>query len=75
MYIIGYTSRIILGVEAFQAKVVEKRNARILRSVYFFKSCSLWDNVKKHDRDRQATDDNITRSITKARIQKHTQNI
>jgi hypothetical protein len=27
----------------------------------FRKSCKIWDNVEKHGRAREATDDNVTR--------------
>jgi len=36
MYIICCTSQLFLGSEAFQAKVVQNRNTRVLGSVYFF---------------------------------------
>jgi len=41
-------------------KVLQKIKTHILCSVTFFRrSCRLWENVGKHDRVGQATDDNI----------------
>jgi len=49
----------------FETKFVDKNKAQVLWSIFFFvrKSCRLWDNVEKHGRAGQATDDNITRCM------------
>jgi hypothetical protein len=48
----------------FQTKAVGKIKTHILCSVTFFwKSCSLWDNVEKYGAAGQATDDNIMRRM------------
>jgi len=47
--------------EMFHTTVVEKIKTHVLWSVTFFvfNLCSLWDNVEKYCKARQATDDNI----------------
>jgi len=61
----------------FQTTVVEKIKTHIL--LFFFKSCSLWDNLWKYGRAGQATDDNkIGASVLHAGwqgMQTHTQNM
>jgi hypothetical protein len=54
---------VLLGMEVFDTKVVEKIKTHTLSSINFStqKSCLLWDNVEKYSRTRQATDDNIMR--------------
>ena len=49
-----------LECEMFQRKLVEKIKTHIFLSVTFFprKQCSLWDDVEKYYRARQATDEN-----------------
>ena len=51
---------VILRMRNVTDKVVEKIKTHILCSVTFlFKSCTLWDNVEKHCRAKQATDANM----------------
>ena len=54
-----YISEFFLECEMFQTKVVEKIETHIMCSGFFFKSCRLWDKVKKYGRSIQATDDSI----------------
>jgi hypothetical protein len=52
--------------EMFHTTVAEKVKTHILWLVTFFlflNFCSLWDNVEKYCRARQATDDNIIRCV------------
>ena len=47
--------------EMFHTKDVDKIKTHILYSITFFwKSCLLWDNVKKYDSVRQATNGDMT---------------
>ena len=55
-----YLTEFFLEWEMFQAQFVEKIKTHILCSVTFFpKIVSLWDNVEKYCRTRQATSDSI----------------
>ena len=36
---------------------IENQNTILFSVTLFWKSCQLWDNVEKYDRDRQTTDD------------------
>jgi len=47
-----------------QTKFVEKITTHILYSItfLFYKSCLLWNNVEKHYRAGQATDDNLAQA-------------
>jgi hypothetical protein len=55
---------ILVRMRNVSDNVVEKIKTHILCSVTFSrKSCHLSDNVEKYGRARQATDDNITRSM------------
>jgi hypothetical protein len=57
-----YLAEFFLEREMFETKVVQKIKIHILHSVTFFwKSCSLWDNVKK--KHCRSTDDNIIRCM------------
>jgi hypothetical protein len=63
-YVYLYLAEFFLEWEIFQTKVVEKLKTHVWCSMAFFrKSCRLWDNVEKHERARQATDDNIIRRM------------
>jgi len=46
------------------SKILETIKTHILCLVTFFsrKSCHLWDNVGKYDREGQAKDDNMARA-------------
>ena len=47
-----------------EKKVAEKHTFCVQWSfLFFYKSFRLWDNVEKHCRARQATDDNVTRRM------------
>jgi hypothetical protein len=76
VYLWYYLAEFFLHWEMSQTKVGEKIKAHILCSVtLFWKSCHLWDNVKKYGRGRQAIDDDMIQCmclacwVTKARIQ------
>jgi len=49
----------------FQTKFVEKIKTHILYSItlFFRKSCLLWNNVEKYCRVRQATDVNMAHAL------------
>jgi hypothetical protein len=76
-----YLAEFCLESEIFQTKIVEKIKEHLLYSMFFQKSCRLWDNVEKYGRVRQTTDDSKVRRvrfayrITKARTQTHTFNV
>ena len=60
IHIWQYLSEFFLEWEMFQTDVVEKIKTNFLCPIAFSrKSCRLWDNVKKYDRNRHATDGNI----------------
>jgi len=55
-----YLAHFLLEWENFQTKVVEKIKTHILCLITLLrKSSDLWDNVEKHGRARQVTDDNV----------------
>jgi hypothetical protein len=58
----SYLAQLFLEWKTFQTKVVQKLETQILRSIIFFKSCRLWDNVEKHFRAGQATHDNMVQA-------------
>jgi hypothetical protein len=71
----SYLAQFFLSWEMFQTNVEEKIKTRFMFHNFFFrKSWGSWDNVEKHDRAGQATDENtciilrtrITWEITKA---------
>ena len=59
-----YLAQLFLEWEMLQTNVLEKIKTHILCSITSFrKPCSLWDNVEKYGRARQATEDNIMRRM------------
>ena len=57
---IFYLTHFFLEWEIFQTKVVEEIKSHILCTKFLFqKPCSLWHNVEKYYKVRQATDDNM----------------
>ena len=54
-------AQFFLKWKMFQTNFVEEMKTHILCSIKsFLKSCRLWDNMEKHYRAGQATDDNVT---------------
>ena len=50
---------VLLTMKTISGKFVQKIKTHIVRSIlFFFKSCRLWDDVKKYCIAGQATDDN-----------------
>ena len=76
------TRWILLTMRTVSDKTCQE-SQNTLSSNVFQKPCCLWDNLEKHDRPRQATNDNIYDAekmqfacrIINARIQTHTHNI
>jgi hypothetical protein len=50
-------------MKIFRTKVVEKIEKHVLCSIFFWKSCGLWDNVEKFCRAGQATDGDMTHTL------------
>jgi len=55
-----YLTQLFLDLEIFLKKCLENKNRHFMFNNFFFwKSCSLSDNVEKHCRAGQATDGNM----------------
>jgi hypothetical protein len=59
IHFLSYLSQFFLEWKMFQINIVEKIKTHILCSMFFKKSCCLWDNVEKYCRAEQTTNDNM----------------
>jgi hypothetical protein len=56
----SYLNRFFLEWEIFQTKLVEEeKNTHFVLSIFFLKSCRLWDSVENFSRGGEAIVDNI----------------
>ena len=55
--------RSLLRIRNVSDKFVQKVATHFMFSNFFRRSCGLWSNKRKHDRNRQVTDDSTTRCV------------
>jgi len=63
---LSYLAHLLLELEMFQTKIVEKLETHFVFSNFFFffrKSCGFWDNVEKRCTAGQATDDSMAHAL------------
>jgi arginine/lysine/ornithine decarboxylase len=62
IHFLSYLAQFFLEREMIQTIVAGKIKIHILFSIFFLKSCRLWDNVEKLCKAKQTTDDNMVRA-------------